>query len=260
MPRKNTELPPGKADAFSLLAANGGQPEDGQPTGVAMRDVHDALRRLILEGELEPGGEVSQTDLSRRLNCSRTPLREALRLLEREGLVVSSAAYRLVRISSLSMVDLDDLYSLRVMGEGLAIWLTVPTLRPADHEALERDLTLSAEGDLEAHARFHERLRSGAGTRLADHLDRLFEHAERYQRAYRDNQNLEVAFETKRAEHRAILDACIDGDRDRARALLVDHIADTAIRLMMAERHAPYALAEAVIMAKASPAAPGVDA
>jgi DNA-binding GntR family transcriptional regulator len=227
---------------------------DGQPA-VAMRDVHDRLRRLILDGEFPPGSEVSQIALSHRLECSRTPLREALRLLEREGLVVNEGAYRLVRISSLSMVDLDELYALRVMGEGLAIWLTVPTLRSADFEALEQDLeatTATTTANLEAHRRFHRRLRGGAGPRLADHLERLFEHAERYQAAYRDHaQDLADAFKHKRAEHQAILDACIAGDRSLARALLVDHIADTAIQVMTAERYAPFSLAEAAVMAKA---------
>jgi DNA-binding GntR family transcriptional regulator len=224
---------------------------DGQ-TGVAMRDVHDRLRRLILDGEFPPGSEVSQTALSQRLECSRTPLREALRLLEREGLVVSEGAYRHIRVSPLTMVDLDDLYALRVMGEALAIWLTVPTLRAADFEALERDLEATTTGDLEAHRRFHRRLRAGAGTRLADHLERLFEHAERYQSAYRDQApDLVDAFKRKEAEHRAILDACIAGDRALARTLLVDHIVDTAVHVMTANRHAPFALTEAAVMAKA---------
>lgn len=224
---------------------------DGQPA-VAMRDVHDRLRRLILDGELAAGSEVSQIELSRRLECSRTPLREALRLLEREGLVVSDGRYRHSRISPLNLVDLDDLYALRVMGEALAIWITVPSLRAADYEALERDLEATSTGDLEAHRRFHRRLRGGAGPRLADHLERLFEHAERYQRAYRDQApDLASAFQHKRAEHQAILDACIAGDRALARALLVDHLADTAIELMTANRHAPFALPEAVAMAKA---------
>lgn len=225
---------------------------DGE-TNVAMRDVHDRLRRLILDGELPPGSEVSQTGLSERLECSRTPLREALRLLEREGLVVSGGAYRLIRVSSLSMVELDDLYSIRVLGEGLAIWLTVPTLRNADFEALDEDLeTATTHGDPNAHRRFHRRLRTAAGPRLADQLERLFEHAERYQRQYLDQaENLAEAFQRKSAEHRAILDACIAGDRGLARTLLVDHIAGTAIEVMTANRHAPFSLTEAVVMAKA---------
>src|SRR5262249_16351382 len=151
--------------------------------------------------------------------------------------------------SSLNMVDVDDLYSLRVMGEGLAIWLTVPTLRAADFEALERDFALTTqirdmEAHRKAHRRFHQLLRKGAASRPAEHLELLFEHAERYQHAYREAFDDHTHYESKANEHRVILDACIDRDRDRARALLVDHIADTATQLMMANRHAPYALVE----------------
>lgn len=222
------------------------QTTQGTRNGAATSNVHDALRRLILDGDLEPGKEISQLELSQQLSVSRTPMREALRLLEREGLVVNSGPHRLVKISTLSMRDLDDLYSLRVMGEGLAIWLTVPTLRAEDFERLEHELDVA---DPEAHRRFHSGLRTGAGERLTEHLERLFEHAERYQRAYRQREDSD-AFAVKLAEHRAILDACRARDRQMARELLVDHIADTAMKLMTGERHAPFSLPTAVAMAK----------
>ena len=60
----------------------------------------------------------------------------------------------------------------------------------------------------------------------------------------------EETYAAKVAEHRAILDACIARDRQRARELLVDHVAETAMSLMTSERHAPFALPTAVVMAK----------
>jgi DNA-binding GntR family transcriptional regulator len=223
------------------------------PTGIATQAVHDELRRLILEGELAAGEELSQLELSRRLSVSRTPLREALRLLEREGLIVSGGPHRLVTVSALSMEDLDSLYSMRVMAEALAMWLTVPALHDEDCDELERDLELTGSSDPAvaqlAHARFHRRLRIGAGERLNEHAERLFEHAERYQRAY--TRQDASALDVKQQEHLAILEAVRARDRERARDLLVDHIADTAISLMTAERHAPFVLPTAVSMAKA---------
>jgi DNA-binding GntR family transcriptional regulator len=215
----------------------------------ATHAVHDLLRQKILEGELAPGEEISQLDLTRRLGVGRTPLREALRLLQREGLVIDVGSHRRVRISALSMADLDDLYSLRVLGEGLAIWLTVPTLRGDDFEQLTRDSEAVAAGDAEAHRRFHAVLRRGAGDRLSEHLRRLFEHAERYQWAFLHHGVSST--DGKLAEHLEIVEACRAGDRERARALLVDHIADTAVSLMTVERHAPFSLPIAVDMAKA---------
>lgn len=220
--------------------------------GIATQDVHDVLRREILHGVLEPGSEISQLELSKQLSVSRTPLREALKLLEREGLVVNSGPHRLIKISPLTMVDLDDLYSLRVMGEALAIWLTVPTLRDHDFEQLERDLEIvSGATDLaeaeEAHRRFHSGLRVGAGPRLSDHLDMLFEHAERYQRAFARRETGLV--KVKQDQHRLILEAARARDRQQARELIVDHVASTAFELMTAESHAPFALPNAIRMA-----------
>jgi DNA-binding GntR family transcriptional regulator len=215
--------------------------------------VHDTLRRLILEGTLEAGTEISQPELARRLSVSRTPLREALRLLEREGLVVDAGPHRSIKISPLSMEDLDDLYAMRVIGEGLAIWLTVPMLRPEDFERLERDIELTEAGDADAHRRFHAGLRAAAWPRLADHLERLSDHAERYQRAYLRQAHDSAVVAAKLAEHRRILDACLARDQPRARELLVDHLARTALALMTAERHAPFALPAAVAMAKLHP-------
>ncbi|MFJ8577268.1 GntR family transcriptional regulator [Micromonospora sp. NPDC093277] len=224
--------------------------DDKAGSGAGTRTVYDALRRLILDGELEPGTEISQPELSRRLAVSRTPLREALRLLERERLVVDTGPYRSIRVSSLSPADLDDLYALRVMGEGLAIWLTVPMLRAADIERLAQDAELSATEDAEAHRRFHAGLRIGAGPRLVEHLQQLSDHAERYQRSFVKHEPDRAFVAAKLAEHREIVAACAAGDRQRARELLVDHIAGTAMALMTAERHAPFTLPSAVAMAK----------
>jgi DNA-binding GntR family transcriptional regulator len=215
--------------------------------------VHDTLRRMILTGELAADSVVSVLELSRRLGVSRTPLREALRPLEREGLVVyaGSHQHRSVRISPLSMNDLDDLYALRVPLEALALSLTGATLRPRDLEAMRRDAELTAHGDAEAHRRFHAILRKGAGDRLNHQLGELFDHASRYQRAFMEHEPDPVFAAERLAEHGKLVDALADGDLQRARELLVDHVAGTALALMTAERHAPYALPRAVAMAKA---------
>lgn len=216
---------------------------------VSPADVHDAVRRLILECVLEPGSDVSQPELSRRLAVSRTPLREALRLLEREGLVVNEGRHRSYRVSPLTMPDLDDLYSSRVLGEALAIWLSVPVLRPSDYDALEKELDAIEAGDMDAHRRFHAGHRVGAGKRLQDQLERSFDHAERYQRVFYANPDKATVL-CKLQEHREILAACRAGDRQLARELIVDHVASTALALMTAERYAPFSLPHASAIAK----------
>jgi DNA-binding GntR family transcriptional regulator len=220
---------------------------------IATLDVHDALRDLIISGQLTPGQEISQHALSRELSVSRTPLREALRLLERDRLVTNAGPHRMVKISPMSMVDLDDLYCLRVLGEALALWLTVPGLRESDFDQMSRDADLALRAapvdSFAAHARFHRTLRSGAAGRLSAHLENLFEHARRYQLSF-ITQVTEIR-STKWSEHAAIVDACRARDRVLARDLLVDHIASTALALMSTAGHTPLALPIAVTMAKA---------
>jgi DNA-binding GntR family transcriptional regulator len=118
-------------------------------------------------------------------------------------------------------------------------------MRDEDFEDLERFLEIAS---VQSHREFHRRLRIGAGDRLREHLDLLFEHAERYQRAYRHRASGDPL---KLDEHRAFVDACRAHDRELARELMVEHTAGTAIGLMTAERHAPFTLPTAVTMAKA---------
>jgi DNA-binding GntR family transcriptional regulator len=244
---------------MSRQRMDGHGPRDGAEPDLesSTNKVHDVLRRLILDGEIAPGAELSQLELSRRLSVSRTPLREALRLLEREGLVVNEGRHQLVRTSGLSMPDLDDLYAMRVICEALAMTVTVSTFTKRDLDELSRELKATRNGSApeqaQAHRRFHARLRTGGGPRLREHLDRLFEHAERYRLAYSEPDAAEAR--VKYREHAEILEACRAGDATLARDLLVDHIAGTAITLMTRQRYAPFALPTAIAMAKSGAAA-----
>jgi DNA-binding GntR family transcriptional regulator len=198
-------------------------------------DVYQRLREAILHLELEPGSRISQLELTRHLGVSRTPLREALRLLEREGLIEPSTPHGLVVIKPLSMDDVEDLYSVRVYGEALAISLTVPMLDAAACTELARLLRIIDKGEKsevrDAHRRFHEGLRIGAGDRLQSELRHWFDHAERYQLASIRRKRRTRA----QAEHRAILRACRKGDRHLAADLLIDHCATTAYELIKVE-------------------------
>src|SRR5689334_13784123 len=75
--------------------------------------VYRRLYAEILAGELDPGKAISQIKLAERLGVSRTPLREALRMLERDGLVHAEPNRR-VRVTPVSVDDLEQLYALRV--------------------------------------------------------------------------------------------------------------------------------------------------
>ena len=90
---------------------------------------------LIVRGALAPGRELSQVELARRTGVSTTPLREALRRLEAEGLV-ESRRNRRPRVRPFDCQDLDSVYAARVLLEPLALRLTVPRLTAGDLSAL----------------------------------------------------------------------------------------------------------------------------
>jgi len=79
----------------------------------------DLIRRAILDGTLGPGQRLTEERLARDLKISRTPVREALRVLQAEGLV-ESAPYQGSTVRSYAISDLDDMYQLRALLEGHA--------------------------------------------------------------------------------------------------------------------------------------------
>ena len=80
----------------------------------------DILRRAILNGQFKPGGELNETDLAERLGISRGPIREALRILNTEGLA-ETLPYHGTRVRSFTLKDIEELYSMRVLMETFAV-------------------------------------------------------------------------------------------------------------------------------------------
>lgn len=197
--------------------------------------VHDRLRDAIVRGELAAGQTVSQAMLARQLGLevSRTPLREALRMLQHEGLVLS-VPNRRIRIADFSIADVEELYAMRIALEAVAIRATVPVLAPEDFAELEglmakMDHYMRA-GDLERwgvpHAAFHARFVNAAGPRIKALLAQLFDHGERYRRGYEAIDP--TGWPTRRAEHRAMLDAAVAGDAELTARRLAGHYLHTA--------------------------------
>jgi DNA-binding GntR family transcriptional regulator len=196
--------------------------------------IYEQLRSAILEGELAPGDAMSQATLAREFNAGRTPLREALRLLQHEGLVVSEPKRR-VRIAGLSGDDAEELYIMRISLEAVAIRITIPTLTSDDLAEIEgvlaqMDHYMRADdraGFNVPHRKFHLALVAAAGPRSSETMSQLFDHAERYRRRFGANDP--AIWEQRRAEHRGIVEAVRDGDAELASERLVAHYVHTAL-------------------------------
>lgn len=143
----------------------------------SMRDMAcSAIRQAILRGNLKPGDRLLEAEIARQMGISRAPVREAIRQLASEGLVVSYA-HRGTFVTELSADDLWEIYTLRAAVESLAVRLVAEQATPEIILALKQavaDMAQAAqEGDLQRVAdldiAFHETLcRLSGHSRLLD--------------------------------------------------------------------------------------------
>ena len=158
-----------------------------------LRDVvFITLREAILKGQIEPGERLMEISLANKLGVSRTPIREAIRKLELEGLVVMTPRKGAV-VSEITIKDLRDVLEVRKNLEKLAVKLACEKAQEEDIEELEEihlafketlaqeDLTKVAEADV----RFHDKIyQITDNKRLIQILNNLREQMYRYRLEY----------------------------------------------------------------------------
>jgi DNA-binding GntR family transcriptional regulator len=185
------------------------------------------LRDDVLSGELPAGRRLSQEALAEQFEVSRVPVRDALRMLQAEGLVSSHPRYG-TTVAELSIPDLEELYQMRVALEPVVARLATPNVRPADLEEMARCLAVMKDAEapngewFEAHAAFHRALNVRSGRqRMCDLVDSLRGQTERYLRAYRlitwPATDLQV-------EHELIHSTVERGDPDEVAAITRQHL------------------------------------
>ncbi len=210
------------------------QSVDASEGRIVIAHVHTYLRQQILDGAIPPGTILSQVQLAQQLGVSRTPLREALRLLQEERLVLAEHNHR-VRVADINLEELESLYASRIMLEPLALALTIPRFTEADFDALAQSLAdmsdASAQHDGDAweaaNGRFHELLVVHAEERMRASIKRSIEASERYCRI--KFQSIPNARDIAEAEHAAIFASCCDRNADSAVELLARHLARSSL-------------------------------
>jgi DNA-binding GntR family transcriptional regulator len=152
------------------------------------RVVH-ALREAIIAGRLKPGERIRERELVSLLGVSRSPLREAIRILETEGLI-TSLAHRGARVSELSAVDLHDMLDVRIMLESFAARLFIERLDEAVLRAMEEQVErtrapgyrVDLQENFDLGLEFHDLLVGACGNRKVVQLhENLRRHQTRYQ-------------------------------------------------------------------------------
>ncbi len=212
---------------------------DGE-NGVA--SLYTRLRTMILHGMFPPGSMLSQVKLAESLGVSRIPLREALRMLQQEGLIEAEHNQR-ARVPSFEPSIVDSLYASRILLEVLSLRLTVPRIDSSDIHALTQTLAeldkAAAHIDLDAwegpHRRFHRLLVLHAEDSMRQRIASYANQCEYYRRLYYrlvSRHQPTRSAEAIAAEHHAIASACIQGKADLAAYLLTRHYARTALTVL----------------------------
>jgi DNA-binding GntR family transcriptional regulator len=215
--------------------------------------VHRSLRDAILKGEIAAGTDLSQVWVAKQLGVSRGPVREALRLLEREGLIEARVNHR-ARVTAFSVSDLEAVYALRIVTDALAISVSVSRSSDDDFAEIHRLLTemesVEAENDADrwdaCHREFHLAICMRAGERLLQTVEQLYDHAVRYRRFAQAHHP--QAREWGRLEHRQIVEACDARDSRLASIRLARHLSRTALQVLseVAPEHEPTSVRVAV--------------
>lgn len=199
------------------------------------------IQRKILSGDFPAGHVVSENILAREIGISRTPVREAIRTLEQEGVLKQVPRYGTV-VSELSRRDLVELYELREALEPFAVARAAGQITPADLQLLEKlctEIETIADSLKSSEQRFpdEEMMRRVLSADLGFHMVLLRSAGnQRMMKIVADSRVLTGIFATRRQEHdlevlretlrfhRQILAAVRDGRADEARDAMATHI------------------------------------
>ena len=209
-----------------------------------LRDVvFHTLREAILKGELQPGERLMEIKLANRMGVSRTPVREAIRMLELEGLVIMIPR-KGAQVAQITEKDLKDVLEVRMGLEELAVKFACERITSEQLKNLkaaadqfeeqvntvsEDDITALAESDVH----FHDLIYQATGNqRLVQLLGNLREQMYRYRVEYL--KDVEIRSSLVR-EHNEICKALENHDEERSYKYKVVHIKrqqDTIIKMM----------------------------
>lgn len=191
--------------------------------------VFHRLREDILSGKYAEHEELKEVAIAEEMGVSRTPVREALRQLELEGLV-SMIPNKGAFVTGISQKDMQDIYAMRALLEGLCARWAAQHITKEQLEALEETIFLSEFHASKNHAQqlteldnqFHEILYDACGSKMLKHqLKDFHEYVMRVRsRMLADNERGPEAVR----EHRCIMEAIRDKDADKAEELATLHM------------------------------------
>jgi len=212
--------------------------DTGYHENVASHRIADSLRSAILGGNYLPGTRIRQEDVAARSGASRIPVREALRMLDSEGLVTlvaNSGAW----VTRLTLSECVETYLIRERLEPLLLRTSLPNLDAATLERLgqlagEMEGGAGLDAFMRADREFHLSSYAGAApTQMWQIIHRMWNTTQHYRREF-TRLAMKDGLAATHLEHRLLLDCLRRRDPDDAERVLVMHLRRTRLEL---EKH-----------------------
>ena len=192
-------------------------------SGGDLYDVYLRIRQDILIGELAPGDILNQVHIAKRYGVSRTPVREALRMLQAENLVDAQFQHR-TRVTNVTSQEVDSVYATWILMQSLGIALTVPLVSDAELSTLRQQLDQmnnhsplhdGTQDEWEhLHIDFHRLLVMHAGPIIKDSIENCWSRSERARRLHM--RSAPQSWLASEVEHRDVVIAFADGSAEQA--------------------------------------------
>ncbi len=202
-----------------------------------LRDVvFHTLREAILKGELKPGERLMELQLAAKLGVSRTPIREAIRMLEQEGLAVTIPR-KGAEVAKMTEKDMQDVLQIREALDELAASVACERIKPEQLAELRQTMHAVEEavetGEVkriaEADVRFHDIIYQSTGNpRLENILNNLREQMYRYRVEYLKN---EKNYPTLLEEHNAIVEGLSERDKGKVTSAMQKHVKNQVVAI-----------------------------
>ena len=209
--------------------------KDGKETGdkYSLRGkVYDRIREDILNGVYKEHEELKEATLGEKMGVSRTPVREALRQLELEGLV-EIIPNKGARVTGITKKDIEDIYQIRYLLEGLSARWATEHVTEELIDKMEETLYLTEfhakKGNFmqvfELDSQFHELMYAASGSKMLNHI--LSDFHMYVTRMRKSILSSDSRSKNSTEEHRAILEAIKERDPDKAEQCAHDHVKST---------------------------------
>lgn len=200
-----------------------------------LRDVvFHTLREAILRGELKPGERLMELQLAAKLGVSRTPIREAIRMLEQEGLAVTIPR-KGAEVAKMTEKDMRDVLQVREALDELAASIAceqmtaeqLDELKTTMREFEEYTKTGNVKKIAEADVKFHDIIYQATGNpKLVNIVSNLREQMYRYRIEYlKDEKNYPVLIR----EHSEIVEGLMAKDKEKVTAVMHRHVENQAV-------------------------------